>query len=178
MLQVIYMQWKGLGWLLYTVLFSHNWNQCASPHSTVRTLHMCHQIDVSGSQTRYASLHSTDILISPFPTISPPTVLNHFCGTIVSTLGRKWNSLCLSGWYQDLLLLSQHTIQTLIRLNEQLLQWKILTPFMYFELTIICISTSLTVSSAVHAHGHSRVCHHVVYFAWHSRCNCEKHKQP
>ena len=34
------------------------------------------------------------------------------------------------------LLLSWHAIQTLICLNEQLLQWKILAPFKYFELNL------------------------------------------
>ena len=52
------------------------------------------------------------------------------------------------------LLLSQYANRTLIRLNEQLQQWKILTPFMYFELTIVCISASLAVSSVAHAHNH------------------------
>ena len=77
-----------------------------------------------------------------------------------------------------LFLLSQCTIQTPLRLNEQQRQSKILVPFVYFELTLICISTSRIDSSAAHAHSHSRVRRHVMCLTCHPLCNREKCKQP
>ena len=107
----------------------------------------------------------------------------YLCNNISSTesdsntyLMKAWTVSCwlVSRSFSLLFLLSQWVTWTLICLNKQLLQWKILAPFMHFELTIICISASLSVSSAVHAHSYSQVHCHIVYLACHPLCNCEK----